>query len=57
MVLGRDYVLMVVFSCAVATLGLALKSGALIIGAMLISPLKEARGIGCRGGLPEQRIW
>ncbi len=38
-VLGRDYVLMVVFSCAVATFGLALNSGAVIIGAMLISPL------------------
>lgn len=37
--LGRDYVLMVVLSCAIATFGLALDSGAVIIGAMLISPL------------------
>lgn len=37
--LSRDYVLFVVLSCAIATFGLILNSGAVIIGAMLIAPL------------------
>jgi len=37
--LGRDYVLLVLLSCIIASTGLALNSAAVIIGAMLISPL------------------
>lgn len=35
----RDFVLFVVLSCVIATFGLVLNSGAVIIGAMLIAPL------------------
>jgi uncharacterized hydrophobic protein (TIGR00271 family) len=38
-VVRRDYVLFVVLSCVIATFGLVLNSGAVIIGAMLIAPL------------------
>ncbi len=38
----RDYVLLVVLSCIIATFGLVLNSGAVIIGAMLIAPLMSA---------------
>ncbi len=37
--ISRDYVLLVVLSCVIATFGLSLNSGAVIIGAMLIAPL------------------
>lgn len=38
-IVSGQYVLMIVLSCAIATLGLLLSSPAVIIGAMLISPL------------------
>lgn len=38
-IVKRDYVLFVVLSCVIATFGLVLNSGAVIIGAMLIAPL------------------
>lgn len=37
--IDRDYVLLVLLSCVIATLGLVLDSGPIIIGAMLIAPL------------------
>jgi len=37
--LSRDYLLLVVLSCVIATFGLVLNSAAVIIGAMLIAPL------------------
>jgi uncharacterized hydrophobic protein (TIGR00271 family) len=37
--IDRDYILLVLLSCIIATLGLALDSGPIIIGAMLIAPL------------------
>ncbi len=36
---NRDFVLLVLLSCVIATLGLVLDSGPVIIGAMLIAPL------------------
>lgn len=38
----RDYALMVILSCIIATFGLVLNSAAVIIGAMLIAPLMSA---------------
>ena len=35
----RDFVLLTILSCVIATFGLVLNSGAVIIGAMLIAPL------------------
>jgi len=37
--LNRDFLLLVVFSCVIATFGLVTNSAAVIIGAMLIAPL------------------
>jgi uncharacterized hydrophobic protein (TIGR00271 family) len=37
--IGRDYILLVLLSCVIATFGLVLNSGPVIIGAMLIAPL------------------
>lgn len=38
-VVSRDYIVLVILSCVIATFGLILNSGAIIIGAMLIAPL------------------
>ncbi len=40
--IGRDYVLLVLLSCVIATFGLILNSGPIIIGAMLIAPLMSS---------------
>jgi uncharacterized hydrophobic protein (TIGR00271 family) len=37
--IDRDYILLAILSCVIATFGLILDSGAIIIGAMLIAPL------------------
>ena len=37
--ISQDYLLLVILSCIIATFGLILNSGAVIIGAMLIAPL------------------
>jgi uncharacterized hydrophobic protein (TIGR00271 family) len=37
--MGRDFIVLVVLNCTIATFGLILNSGAVIIGAMLIAPL------------------
>lgn len=37
--LGRNYIVLVLLSCVIATVGLVQNSGAVIIGAMLIAPL------------------
>ena len=37
--ISRDYILLVILSCVIATFGLILNSGAVVIGGMLIAPL------------------
>ncbi len=52
----RSYTLMLVLSVVIATLGISLDSGAVVIGAMLVAPL-IAPVLGVAGSLIEGHLW